>query len=434
MPEDLTSPKAWEKLDILGAGSYNYAIRSDGGQFVLKIQQFDLKFDEETGLKHKEEKRPKTDTAERSVRLWNEINAGLNPPAFILSLDGLGIVAEIKADGTEVLLEGVGWVCPYIEGVQASDEEIQGKLLEIFNRTGRIITDATAKKNFIRTPNGTVVCIDIGMALEMEKRDEVFLAEEGRARSNSFVSLETWKKYQHTFTTFFSDSEKAGYPHSVNTIKALLFIKEHRPDIYNMDFLKTSHVGLIQSLAKAYDAYDPQKTSDTLEELDWAHEKREKLKEYGLGDLEYEVGDDGLEFDRETRQEEAIQEACHALAEEQSVTFESIKASCVHVLTHYIESQGAVIEKQGTFQPARITQWLRDDLAAARKTDQAKVLIGKLEKAESLDALEACIEKAVTPQKEKPGPFPAFDMCHVITGVARDMPDLELGLGPTITI
>jgi hypothetical protein len=410
MPEDLTNPKAWEKLDVLGAGSYNFAIRSTEGHAVLKIQKFDLTFSEKTGAKHDEKHRPQTDTAERSVRLWNLINKGLEPPAFILSLDNLGIIAETKADGTKVMLQGVGWVCPYVEGVQAFDEEIQGKLLEIFNRTGRIITDATAKKNFIRTPDGTIVCIDIGMALEMEQREEVFLAEEGRARSNSFVSLEAWKDLQHDFTTFFSDSEKAGYPRTVDSIKALLFIKEHRPDIYNMDFLKTSHSGLIQSLAKAYDAYDPQKTSDMLEEFDWATQgKRNELKAYGF-------------------------DAHGALLNAQPVTFESTKASCIHVLTRYIESHGTVIDKKGEFQPTRITQWLRDDLAAAKKTDQAKILIGKLEKAESLDELEACIETAVTPQKEKPGPFPALGMCHVITDVARQIPDLELGLGPTVAI
>ena len=188
MVYNLTDPRSWEKPKILGEGSYNIAIRSNDGQSVLKIQKFDLDYDEITGEKDNEEERPQTDTPERSVRLWNTINEGLEPQAVRLELNNLEINTT-KPDGTTALLKGVGWVCPYVEGVQASDKEIQGAVLDIFNRTGRIITDATGKKNFLRTPDGTIVCIDIGMALEMEKREEVFLTEGGRIRSNSIVSL-----------------------------------------------------------------------------------------------------------------------------------------------------------------------------------------------------------------------------------------------------
>jgi hypothetical protein len=93
---------------------------------------------------------PITDLPERSVRLWNEINPDLEPEATLIS--------------TEM---GDGWACPFIKGVQASDHEMSVALIDIFNRTGRIVVDATAPENFIKTPSGKVVCIDIGMALQI---------------------------------------------------------------------------------------------------------------------------------------------------------------------------------------------------------------------------------------------------------------------------
>src|SRR3989338_631154 len=129
----------WKKL---GEGTYNVAYVSDDGKSVLKIQKSD----------------DKTDTPERSVRLWNTINPDIPPPA--------------RLEQTE---KGVGWVCPFIKGKQASDKEMSIALIDIYNKTGRIIVDATAPKNFVKLPfpRSRVVCVDVGMAIQMEQRDEV---------------------------------------------------------------------------------------------------------------------------------------------------------------------------------------------------------------------------------------------------------------------
>ena len=130
----------------IGKGSYNVAYRSEDSRLVFKVAQDDSP----------------TDIPERSVRLWNLLNPNLQPPAQ---------VSRQKISGKWV----TGWTCPFVVGVQASDKEIRQGLIDVFNRTGRIIMDAVAPDNFLKTRNGDIVCIDIGHALEMEKRESLAL-------------------------------------------------------------------------------------------------------------------------------------------------------------------------------------------------------------------------------------------------------------------
>ena len=210
----------WRRL---GAGSYNTSYRSEDGTLVFKVSH---------------DASP-TDLPERSVRLWNLLNAHIQPPAKI---------SRQKINDKWV----TGWICPYIEGRQATDQETRDELLNIFNRTGRIITDATAPNNFLRARNGQIICIDIGHALEMEKRETAALV--GLTRKPSLTSLEAWSEhYDHQSGRSWINNAQLAFPKAINAIKALLFIKNHRPDITNVSFLQKSSK-TIQLLAQAYDS------------------------------------------------------------------------------------------------------------------------------------------------------------------------------------
>ena len=217
----------WEQLKWtkLGRGTYNQAYLSDDKKLVLKIQREDLKLVDIP-----------MDLPERSVRIWNEVNPDF--PAFI---------AKTK--------NWTGWICPYISGVKPTDKEISDCIIDIFNKTGRIVEDAAGRDNFKKTPEGRVVCIDIGIALQMEQRDQVFLPGK-LTRSKSAVSLYAWDKLMEGFSEFFPQA-RIFRPITVDTVKALLFIKTNRPDIFDVSFLKQSPL-LIDQLAKGYDLQDIQ--------------------------------------------------------------------------------------------------------------------------------------------------------------------------------
>lgn len=209
------------KWILLGHGSYNMAYRNEDSTLVFKAALNDSP----------------TDVPERSVRLWNLLNPHIKP---------LAEISKQKINGKWVK----GWTCPFVRGVQASDKQIREKLLDIFNRTGRIIMDAVASNNFLQTPSGEIVCIDIGHALEMEHRQTAALV--GLPRKPSFTSLETYVElYDPRESDWLKKNEK-DFPKSIRTIKALSFIKIHRPDITNVNFLKVSPK-TIKLLAEAYD-------------------------------------------------------------------------------------------------------------------------------------------------------------------------------------
>lgn len=218
-------------------GSFNNVYRNgiDGnGKLIFKLIK-----EKKTPLKTKPV--DIMDNYARSVRIWNEINPHL-PPARIE-------VAII--DGIQV----TGWVSPFIEGTKPSEAEICAKLIDIFNKTGRIIVDATAKNNFIKTPSGEIECIDIGMAVQLEEQDEASLI--GLRRRSSFSSLETWDQMAGVYTDWFVNEEyHATVPQIIQTVKALLFIKTHRRDIVNADFLRSAP-DTLAILSKAYDMENP---------------------------------------------------------------------------------------------------------------------------------------------------------------------------------
>lgn len=212
------------KWTFLGGGAYNNVYINEEGTAVLKTRKL------MGGISDT------YDNPERSVRLYRELN-----PDLTANVVEFGIPKE------------KGWVCTYIPGRQASDVEIANALIAIFNNTGRIILDAFAPKNFITTPSGRTVCVDVGMALELEHRDEGPLPGR-RIRRKSLTSLDAWKYEGKGLLSRLEGGVKAGYPFTVTTIKALLFIKLNRPDICDVNFLSSD--GLLY-LASAFDSADP---------------------------------------------------------------------------------------------------------------------------------------------------------------------------------
>lgn len=191
----------------LGEGVYNLAYLSDDGKLVLKIPK----------------KASGCDSPERAVRVWNELNPHIKPAAYV----------------TE---DGKAWVCPFIEGEQASEEDIAKALIDIYNFSGRVVMDAFSFGNFLKTPTGQVVCVDIGMAL--------LLDYPARSRRNSIASLVNWQRLEKAYKKDWDKHEKS-FPRIILMTKALMFIKFHRSHIPDVSFLSTNQP-LVELLANAF--------------------------------------------------------------------------------------------------------------------------------------------------------------------------------------
>lgn len=387
---------AWTRL---GGGTYNRTYRSADSRTVLKVQR---------------DSREATDTPLRSVRIWNQINTDL-PPAAIAKTT-----------------HGDGWTCPYVEGRQSTDPEMSGALVDIYSRTGRIIVDATAPKNFVTTPRGQVVCVDIGMALQMERSEEAGFVD--ARRRHSIVSRDAWTRSQHSYGKFFSDSARV-YPDTVDTVKALLFIKANRPDIFDVGFLKTKPE-LIKRLARAYEVED----TAILREFDIEASRARTAPSRGTGptaptatvppamvplyereadleadrDLELDAGrgigpsgyvkGTGLlsEFERLCAIESGAEVGESSLAgaramldRERGASFSSLQGTCVAELNRYISSRGK-INHEGVFEPSFKTKVFRDEALTARKVEYAHNLIGRIKAARSPDELDDLLKEATS--------------------------------------
>lgn len=198
----------WEKI---GEGTFNTVYRS--GDLVFKVPK----------------KKGACDDPERAVRLWNLFNPHIKPPAAVYVDETLGR----------------GWTCPFIKGKQASDAEISTALIAIFNASGRIVLDAFCYKNFVKTKAGDIVCLDIGLALQLENRGFI-VAPPGRRKSD--VSLSTWLSIESDYKAFWEEHQ-ARHPLIINMIKALIFIKTYRKDLIDVSFLDSE---LAKTLAESY--------------------------------------------------------------------------------------------------------------------------------------------------------------------------------------
>lgn len=246
----------WKRL---GIGFFNKAKVHKGDKIVFKAQQRPYRKNMRPG----EQSIRLLDTPERSVELWNTIN----PTRATAELANLPFYSKKMGKWMEIY----GWICPFIEGRKISHEDdketrqkddtaISKALIDIFTRTGRIIVDAT-NRNFIEATNGEMVCIDIGLAINL-RIDEAKSSPatetkspphstRSRAKSESNPAWQTLKDYYDT--EYFRDHEPY-YPKSTNTIKALLFIATNCPDITDARFLESErNPTLIDDLAIAYD-------------------------------------------------------------------------------------------------------------------------------------------------------------------------------------
>lgn len=219
------SRKEWE---FLGKGGFNKVWLSPDRRFVYKTRK----------RKHQD---AKTDAPKRCAELFNIINGPY------LSDSEHAFVSE----------HGNGWFSPYIDGGEASSDEIFHALIDIYNRTGRIVLDATMPGNF-RKKGDKVICVDVGVAVQLETRDKSFPE---LTRSRSEASLEYVNDFKEPFLleSFYkeiltegADSPKIIDPKIINLLKTLIVIKLNRPDMMNVDFLK-SHPDLIASLAEGFD-------------------------------------------------------------------------------------------------------------------------------------------------------------------------------------
>lgn len=201
-------------------GSYNLVYRSLNQQWVLKmpINSSDA-----------------TDLPERAVRVWNVINPDC--PAIVLR--------NSKCDAA-------AWISPFIHGVLPTQSEVVQKLMEIYERTGRIVADAFVGGNFIKTTeNGRVVCIDVGAAFFLESRSSL-------GRIHSRASLDTWNgemPMSHIYRDALNKRQKE-LGEVVSAIKALLYLQMYYPDFRSVTQM-TKDEQLIHSLVQGYDARKP---------------------------------------------------------------------------------------------------------------------------------------------------------------------------------
>lgn len=183
-----------------------------------------------------------TERPERAVRVWNEINGILPFKAYI---------HQVNLAGKPV----TGWVCPYIDGTEANDKDIHRLLIDIYNRTGRIVIDAMAHNNVVKTCDGRLICIDIGMALQLQMQEERQVDKpRAHIRRKSDTSLRFWAQAKPQMTPFFNTCYyQCLDTWSVNTVKALLLIQARWPDMTDVSSLKNNEE-VLKAFAHVYDS------------------------------------------------------------------------------------------------------------------------------------------------------------------------------------
>lgn len=214
-------------------GGFNFVFIDQTKTLIFKIQ--------------KEKRIMEMDEPERAVRVWNEIHS---PPkdkeAYVYVDEELG----------------KGWICPYIDGYQPPDSELASAVLEVFNRTGRIVVDAPSPRNFVKEKKtGLIYCVDIGFALRLNAHDKSNSHHKLSRRTPSIASMEGWKKIEEAYSRkagFFDQTSSDGKSETVAIIKALLFICSRRSEDFNANFLKenTSAIAILEAAYNAEKKYN----------------------------------------------------------------------------------------------------------------------------------------------------------------------------------
>jgi hypothetical protein len=341
-----------------------------------------------------------TDTPERSVRLWNLLNPDLKPKAKL---------ATILVDGYQVY----GWTCPYIRNqysktqvstdaesmIQADkiayitamqdpetkkkeDEAIVTALIDIYNRTGRVILDAPVLGNFITVAPGKAICVDMGLALLLEKKEEDCLNT--YARRSSITSNSAWETLHSDISTRILNAKDPMFPATAQMTKALLFIRTFRPDITNVDFLKKDKQ-CVGQLAAAYNAASGNDHNTGIELLD----------------------------------------------QKRPVNLISMKDACTHKLLDYIHTRG-ILDEGKKFKASWFTKIFRNKLLTTLKVDSAQLLIKNINAAQSVEDIQAAISQASKHpllQRGLSSDFKsALGLCKVMSQIPpSDFPKLAYG-------
>jgi hypothetical protein len=370
----------------LGKGSYNKVYQSKDKLHIFKVQ-----------IESPPQLDSIPDRPDRSVRLWNEINPGF--PAEIaqqITVPAVSIPAVYNAQkiliAPQVNIAGGiydGWVCPYIKGKAPSDQEISNTIIDIFNRTGRIITDGPGNNNFKKMQNGKVICIDIGLALILDKRDKVYY--QGKLiRSKSSASLEVWENVGNNFDTFYKHTLPIK-PKTVRTIKALLFIQINRPDIFDVGFLMQSP-DLITQLANAYDQQLIIKKIDSalipIPKETVINPPKEKVVPAPT-----KLSIKETEKSRAAAQK-IVNQGLQILKDQRPIKLSHIVDSCVVELRRYISTRGTM-DSAELFNPSLVTTLFRNKDLTVSKVKIALKLITTLESAVCSEDMTKAIQAAI---------------------------------------
>jgi len=315
----------WKKI---GEGNYNKVYKNTEETLVLKISKNEAA----------------TDEPNRAVNTWNEVNPNLNPKA------------ELYDDPKH---NHHGWTAPLIIGENSSDIEIAIELIEIFNRSGRIVVDAYVPGNFKTTAEGKVICIDIGMALKLNSSEDI-----------SIVSRKTWHEDNawEEYQPYIGERQANKHRHTIDVIKALYFIQSYKNThedskefLKDVSFLLEDHLA-IDLLANAHSVIGGE------------------IKQKGLNYLE-----DIIKIKKsaaENKEEKSIENNSEKI-------LNIIKLKCIWILEEYINLHSNIKElKPEEFKPATTTKLFRNTNHIIKKFELTKNTINKLEKAENFDEIK----------------------------------------------
>jgi hypothetical protein len=294
---------------FLGEGEYNKTYHDPEQGLVLKIQK----------LAPDNDLTNQFDDPIRSVRLFELIT---------------GLPAKVVVDPKY----GRGWTYHYIKGDQAPDADISKELIAIYSRSQRIIVDAPAKGNFLKTSDGKVFCVDIGLALQMKRGERVDIGT-NRARANSQVSLNAWELQGRDILRKWNRDYRIKYPITVNTMKALLFIATYYPNIINVNFLN-DNPDYINRLASG---------------------------------------------------------SCSPDEIPKMIALDTLKNEIINTLNAYILSRGSIIEG-GRFRPSMHTQFFYSSSVTDTKVRETVLLIQELKTANSPEDIALKISRALKNQ------------------------------------
>ena len=267
-------------------------------------------------FRHPNEPDDSTNQPHRLARIWNEMHPDSLFEAFV------------HHDEESPL----GWISEFFHGHESTDNDISDELLNIYQSSGRIVVNAPALKAFTTRPDGKTKCVDVSMALKLG--NHMFRA----ASYESLISAgELNTKYAMFWWQHMTKKVKTIY-----TIKALLFIQKHRPDIWDVNFLKI-HLSLLERLAGAYDLESP----------------------------------------------ESI--ALQILEQCKPINFDHLKTQISSKITIYIQNRGEIHAQ--SFIPNKLSRWFRDPQTTELRINQALHLKDKIDRATNFETMRQHITK-----------------------------------------